>query len=110
MVPQTPGSKSGFECRIRIKNHLDTCWLNWFEDLTADHLPDGHVMLSGFVPDQPALFGLLNRIRDLNLKLVCFIVKERKEERYQDYIDVMCRVLQRNSKNNTSEEITDENV
>ncbi len=55
---------------LRIEGHLDSYWSDWFEGLTMSHLPDGSTQLSGDVPDQTALYGLLNRSRDLGLTLL----------------------------------------
>ena len=56
--------------RIRVKGHLSEQWANWFNGLRLENLPDGHAELSGRLPDQPALYGVLNRIRDIGLVLV----------------------------------------
>jgi len=58
---------------IRIKNHLDPCWCDWFEGWTITNLEDGEVLLTGTNVDQSALHGTLNKIRDLNLKLISVI-------------------------------------
>lgn len=55
---------------IKIKGHLDQHWADWFSDLNLTHLEEDETLLSGMLPDQAALHGLLERIRDLNLKLV----------------------------------------
>jgi hypothetical protein len=55
---------------IKIKGHLDQHWSDWFAGLTLTHLEGEITMLSGVLPDQPALHGLLERIRDLNLILI----------------------------------------
>jgi len=56
--------------RIRVKGHLSEQWANWFDGLALENLPDGCAMLSGTLPDQSALYGVLNRIRDAGLTLV----------------------------------------
>lgn len=55
---------------IKIKGHLDPVWSEWFADLEMKHLQGDVTLLSGSLPDQTALHGLLKRIRDLNLILV----------------------------------------
>jgi hypothetical protein len=57
-------------CEIRIREHLDPCWSEWFAGLKLTHLEGDETLLSGPLPDQPALYGLLERIRDLNLTLI----------------------------------------
>jgi hypothetical protein len=57
-------------CEIKIKGHLDPDWSDWFAGLTLAHLETGESILSGPLPDQAALHGLLERIRDLNIPLV----------------------------------------
>ncbi len=56
--------------QIRIKGHLDPRWSEWFGDLRLTHLEGNETLLSGQLPDQAALHGLLERVRDLNLTLV----------------------------------------
>lgn len=59
------------ECyHIRVEGYLDSCWSEWLDGLTITHLPNGETLLSGFVADQTALHGLLNKIRDMNLPLI----------------------------------------
>lgn len=55
---------------IRIRGHLDTCWSDWFADLQLTDQEEDVTLLSGLLPDQAALHGLLERIRDLNLTLL----------------------------------------
>lgn len=55
---------------IRIKGHISPGLSEWFEGLEVTQLPTGETILSGPVPDQAALHGLLASIRDLNLPLI----------------------------------------
>ncbi len=56
--------------RIRIRSHLDPWWTSWFEGFTLQHLTNGETTLTGWLPDQAALFGTLMKIRDLCLVLI----------------------------------------
>ena len=56
--------------QVRIKEHLPSTWEEEFGGLEIELEPDGTTLLSGALPDQAALHGLLARIRDLNLTLL----------------------------------------
>jgi hypothetical protein len=55
---------------IRLKGRLETRWATWFDGLTLSHGSDGTTVIDGPVPDQAALFGLLQKARDLGLPLI----------------------------------------
>lgn len=55
---------------IKIKGHLDQRWSDWFAGLKLTQLEGDETLLSGPLPDQTALHGLLERIRDLNITLI----------------------------------------
>ena len=60
--------------RVVVAGRLDEGWTAWFDDMTlaAERSGDGTTVttLTGTVSDQPALHGLLDRIRDLGLALL----------------------------------------
>ena len=65
---------------IHIRGALDKHWMDWFGEFEIQARPDGVTVLTGHVADQPALHGLLARIRNLGLPLVAvFLIKECPE-------------------------------
>ena len=52
---------------IKIKGHLDENWKEWFDGMDIYHEGDLTV-LTGKLIDKAYMHGILNRIRDLNLK------------------------------------------
>jgi hypothetical protein len=55
---------------IRIKGHLGVRWAAWFDGLAIAHGSDGTTIIHGPVADQAALYGLLQKTRDLGLPLI----------------------------------------
>jgi hypothetical protein len=68
---------------IRVRGHLDGLWLEWFDGLSLSHEPDSTSTLTGLLTDQAALYGLLDKIRDLGLPLLSVNRIESKEEGIQ---------------------------
>jgi hypothetical protein len=56
--------------QIRFKGHLDPSWATWFDGLVITHEANGETALTGSLPDQAALYGILEKARNLNLTLV----------------------------------------
>jgi hypothetical protein len=61
--------------RIKVADRLDDGWANWFEGVCIAHgiTQDGATLtlLESDLIDQAALHGMLMRLRNLNLTLVC---------------------------------------
>jgi hypothetical protein len=55
---------------IRVEGHLAEQWSAWFDGLAIHNEPNGETTLTGLLPDQAALFGVLARIHNLNMTLV----------------------------------------
>ena len=54
---------------VRVQGVLDARWSQWFEGLQLRSEAD-QTILSGTLPDQPALHGILDRVRDLGLSII----------------------------------------
>ncbi|MBO9608659.1 MAG: hypothetical protein J7639_22085 [Paenibacillaceae bacterium] len=55
---------------VRLKGHLDARWTNWFEEQNLTRESGGTTVFTVQVADQPALHGILRKIRDLGLPLI----------------------------------------
>lgn len=69
-----PAGADGGHYRIRVRGRLDRAWSEWFEGLTItnDDRPGqpSATLLAGFLPDQAALHGVLDRIGALGLTIL----------------------------------------
>jgi hypothetical protein len=54
---------------VRVEGVLDGRWSEWFQGLLIEN-QDGETILSGTLPDQPALHGILDKVRDLGLTII----------------------------------------
>jgi hypothetical protein len=57
------------EYRLTVRGHLSERFCRVFEGLRVEHV-DGDTALAGELPDVSALYGLIERFRDLGLELV----------------------------------------
>jgi len=68
--------------QIEIKGELDQSWSDWLGEVgITSKVGEGGAAITTLiveVMDQPALFGILDRIRDLNLDLLNVISLEDK--------------------------------
>jgi len=63
-------NRNGSSYEIRVKDHLETYWITYFEGWSVENQKNGEVLLRNANVDQAGLHGALNRIRDLNLILL----------------------------------------
>jgi hypothetical protein len=56
--------------QIQVRGTLDPRWSAWFDQLSISHDAEGNTLLAGPLNDQAALYGLINRLRDLGLTLL----------------------------------------
>jgi hypothetical protein len=62
---------------IKVEGHLDKKWKSSFEGMEISYADD-NTILSGDIKDEAHMHGILNQIRDLNLKLISINPAERK--------------------------------
>jgi hypothetical protein len=67
MPAPKPGGPARYE--IRVADVLDSRWAAWFSGLDISVQGD-ETVICGLLADQPALHGLLTRVRDLGLCLI----------------------------------------
>ncbi len=56
--------------QIRVKGHLSPQLAEWFDGLAVTNERDGNALLSGFIVDQAALYGVLLKMHNLGLTLL----------------------------------------
>jgi hypothetical protein len=54
---------------VRVEAVLDGRWSEWFEGLEIEGAGN-ETIVSGTLPDQPALHGVLDKVRDLGLTVI----------------------------------------
>lgn len=57
------------KAKIKIQGHLDKKWKDWFDGMDISY-ENSHTIISGNITDEAYMYGILNKIRDLNLKLI----------------------------------------
>jgi hypothetical protein len=65
-----PQSSRGEVYSIRIGQHLDAECSAWLAGLVITNLEGGEAILSGSLPDQSALYGLIQTLRNWNVSLL----------------------------------------
>ena len=87
MEETRPASASGgpAQYEIRVAGVLDSRWAAWFNGLQISGQGD-ETVIRGLLADQPALHGLLTKVRDLGLCLISVrrLDAGQAESRYGD--------------------------
>ena len=66
--------------QIRVKDHIDDGWAEWFAPLLIANQPNGEATFTGSVRDQAELHGLIDKVFNLNLRLLSVnIIKNPSE-------------------------------
>jgi hypothetical protein len=55
---------------VKVYGQLMPRWSDWFDGFSVTAHADGTTTLVGSVVDQPELYGVISRIRDLGLTLI----------------------------------------
>ena len=64
------GTGGGGSYEIKVAGHLDEHWSEWLGGLAITHDDQGCTLLTGIIPDQAALHGILGKLRELGLTLI----------------------------------------
>lgn len=64
---------------IRVRGHLGNQWSDWLGGLQMKLLDNGEMILAGYLVDQAALMGILNKLYGLNLALLSVSEVEQKQ-------------------------------
>ena len=64
------------QIQIRVKGQIDERWSEWLDGLEIMHTAENETVLTGFIRDQSALYGLMSKLRDLGLPLSAVSVGE----------------------------------
>ena len=70
---ETKSEQDGDWYEIRVQGRLDDRWSSWLDGLDVSSRDDGTTVLSGHLPDQSALHGVLHKVGDLGLSLLSVI-------------------------------------
>ena len=77
-VPDGSCCGAGF-FEIRVKGHLSPEWSDWLEGMEVELLQNGEMVLRGYIEDQAALMGVLNKLYRLNLTILSVIEVDHKK-------------------------------
>ncbi len=69
-----------WKLRVRSATHLEDWIQDYFDGLTITYQKDGSCILSGQLPDMPAVYGLILHLRDTGISLVSLQVERIIEQ------------------------------
>jgi len=69
-------AKAMQDVEILIKGQIDSHWSEWLGGLQITHVGQEQSQLTGSIADQATLYGVLSKLRDLDMKLVSVNLKE----------------------------------
>ena len=101
--------EKSLHCQILIKGQLTGEWSDWFDGLCIEDLPDGDGLLHGTLPDQTALYGVIDRLRDLGLVLHSVDCVEMPNE-LSDEITLEIDAIMTNEGNDEVERVNEDDV
>jgi len=66
-----PNPNLTLHSQIKVRGYLDPSWQEWFDRLVMNYKPDQDMTeLTGDLPDQAALLGILNRLNHMNILIL----------------------------------------
>jgi hypothetical protein len=74
------------EVEIIIQGCLDSEWVDWLGGLTIAHSEPDQTALSGVLPDQAAVYGVIARLRDLGTPLSSVRIEESADRQTPDLL------------------------
>ena len=69
-----------WEILVRTQDHLDDWVGDYLGELSLQRLSDGTTRIQGTVPDTPALYGFILRLRDGGIPLISLHVQLNTEQ------------------------------
>lgn len=68
------------QATILIQGQLDPRWADWFEGFHLTFTDTGETILSGDLPDQAALYGIIAKLRDMGVQLLSIKFESAPEQ------------------------------
>ena len=67
---------------IIVQDHLDEKWKDWFEGMEINYEGD-NTIITGYLKDEAHMHGILDQIRDLNLKIISINPVDKQNDNYK---------------------------